>query len=158
MKVITLLCCLFPYFSNCQIRDTVPLKGANKVTVKNNRSVRQNFFLLQSSFLDKGYTVIINYKDLTVQTKDSLIENGTASYTLSGFAKGDSVVLTGSYKVMVVTSIMGEEKVYNYDIANSGFQGGLSRKMFAALENIAKGINGIIFYTKEKKKKRGFIL
>ena len=157
MKLTAILCFLFPYLSYSQESGALPIKDANKIIVKNGRPVRQNLFLLQSSLLNKGYTVIIDYKDFSVRTKDSLIENGTASYTLNGSVRGDSVLLTGTYQAKVITSIMGEEKTYSYDIAYSGFRGSLSRKIFAALEDIAREVKGDIFYIKEKKRKRGFI-
>lgn len=156
MRKLLLILLLFPFVSSSQSRSTVPVKKTNKIVVRNDKSGRENFVLLQSVLLSKNYTLIINRRDFTVNTRDSSIESGSSSF--NGVAKHDSVILTGKYKSRVVTSIFGqEEEIYTYDITNTGSKGTLPQMMFLLLDNIAKEIKGDRVYIYEKKKRKGAI-
>jgi hypothetical protein len=158
MRKLFIILFLLPFVTLSQSRDTIPVKKANKIIIKNGNSARENFVLLQTILINKKYTIIINRRDFTVNTKDSLIESGSSSYIISGVAKGDSVILTGKYKARVVTSIFGQQgEIYNYDITNTGSKGTIPQRMFLLLDSIANGIKGDRFYIIEKKRRKGSI-
>lgn len=158
MIKLSIILLLLPLATLGQDRAAIPIKKANKIIIKNGNSPRENFVLLQTILINRKYTVIINRRDFTVNTKDSLIESGSSSYIISGVATGDSVVLTGKYKSRVATSIFGQQgEIYNYDITNTGSKGTIPQRMFLLLDSIANGIKGDRSYIIEKKRRKGSI-
>jgi hypothetical protein len=158
MKTLLMLLLLLPWRIMAQTDSIQPIKKANKIIVSNGKSAIESFALLQELLLRKNYALIINRPLGAISTKDSLIEAGTASYVIRATIRGEQINLTGSYKTMVVTTVFTpEEKVYNYDIANSGSKGTLAQKTFTLLNQIAIELGGSRTYVREKRKKKGAI-
>jgi len=133
-------------------------KGANLLLIATKYNTNQNIFLLQKEFAKRGYHAMVDRQKLTVSTTDSIIEKGTAVYLFNGVVKDSTIELSGKFNLKVVASTFGDtEIVYKYDISYTGSKKALSKKLFALLTDIAKGIDGKISYVDDKEKKRGHV-
>ncbi|WEK17638.1 MAG: hypothetical protein P0Y49_12615 [Candidatus Pedobacter colombiensis] len=163
MQLILLLCFLSCFsFGQIndpirkQIKDSVLFKGVNKLVITNDKSLNQNLFLLQSEFMKRGYTVIVNRKQFTVSTRDSLTEHGTGAYVFNGHIISNGIELSGKYNVNVAATIFGDKgQVFKYDIEFLGAEKAMSKRLFFLLMDIAKSIEGEKIYVNETRKKRG---
>ncbi|WP_316814010.1 hypothetical protein [Pedobacter heparinus] len=141
-----------------QVLDSVLFKGVNKILIENDKSINQNLYLLQTELVKKGYQVSISRKLFRVSTKDSIIEGGRAAYVFNGQINANSIELSGKYNFKAASSILGESShVFKYDIAYSGAEKAISKKLFVLLMDIANHIDGKKTYIDETRKKRGAI-
>lgn len=116
----------------------------------------ENFKLLMSALTDNGFNIqAMNNDSFTIHTKERLSESVTVSYSLSGWAKENEIIVYGKYSSKVDVSLAGTNfKVFIYDIANTGGKGSVSRYTFELMEAVAKELNGNLFYIKQNTKKR----
>lgn len=148
MKPLLLILFLFPLCSFAQHRDTVAPKKANRIIVVTNKPARENFELLGAALLSSGYTIRMQNSDsLTVHTGEKQGDSYTVSYSISGQAKENEIVLSGKYSSQVDASISGtNRRVFVYDIANTGKRGSVPQQTFAALQELAGKLRGRLFY------------
>ncbi len=141
-----------------QVKDTVVFKGVNKIWIENAVPLNQNIYFLQQAFSKRGYDVIVNRKQFIISTKDSLIDNRSVAYVLNGLINSAGIELSGKYNLTVTASVMGERaRVFKYDIAYSGAEKGLSKRLFALLLDIAEELPGKKNFINETRKKKGSV-
>lgn len=148
MKPFLLILLLLPIYSFAQLKDTVAPKKANRIVVVTNRPAKENFELLRTTLLNSAYTIRMQNSDsLTVHTEEKLGDSYTVSYTISGWAKENEIVLRGKYSSKVDASISGTNyRVFVYEIANTGKRGSVPQQTFAVLQELARKLNGEVFY------------
>lgn len=141
-----------------KVTDSLVFKGVNKIWIENNQQINQNIYFLQQAFSKRGYDMVINRKQLVVETKDSLIDNRSVAYVLNGLITSSGIELTGKYNLVVAASVMGERgRVFKYDIVYSGAEKGLSKRLFALLLDIAEDLPGKKNFINETRKKKGSV-
>jgi len=148
MKQILLLITYFPLALFAQKRDSVAMPKANRIIISTNKPANENYKLLQTAFVNGGYTIDIKNDDsLLVQTAETRGNSVAISYHLNGIARENEIILYGKYSAGVDASIGGTgTKVFVYDIANTGKKGTASRSTFEAMNDIAKLFNRKIYY------------
>ena len=149
MKFIFILLFSSPLFSFAQQKDTVAIKGANRIIVVTNRPARDNYQLIILAFKDNGYILQeIDPDSLTVLTTPQRAESANTSYQMKGVARENEIIFSGTYSSRVESSISGASyKTFVNDISNAGKKGSASRYAFNVMDILAKQIPGKIFYT-----------
>lgn len=152
MKFIFILLFSSPLISFAQQKDTVAIKGANRIVVVTNRPARDNYQLIILVFKDNGYILQeINPDSLTVLTTPHRGQSADMSYQMKGVAKENEIILSGTYSSRVESSISGTSyRTFVNDISNTGKKGSASRYAFNAMDILANQIPGKIFYTFQK--------
>lgn len=159
MKPLILIALLLPVFSFAQTRDTIAMKKANRIIVVTNKPAQENFELLKLTLASNGFNIqAMNNDSLTIHTQERMGESVTVSYSLSGWAKDNEIILFGKYSSKVDVSYAGTNfKVFVYDIANTGGKGSVSKHTFELMKGIAKELDGNLYYTIQNTKKKSLL-
>lgn len=156
MKPLLLILCLWPLCSLAQQRDTVALNKANRIIVVTNKPAKENFELLRTTLFSSDYTIRMQNSDsLSVHTGEKPGHSYTVSYTISGLAKENEIILSGKYSSRVEASISGTtHRVFVYDIVNTGKKGSVPQQTFSALQELAAKLKGQLFYEVQPNRKK----
>ncbi|HWK57637.1 MAG TPA: hypothetical protein VNQ80_09875 [Parapedobacter sp.] len=153
-NVAYFFCLILPIGLYGQAGGTIAFEGTNALRIANTYQVNQNIFLLQAQLTERGYQVAVDRKNNILITRDSLIEGGGISYVISARIQPNEIILTGQYQTAVVTSVLSNrQEIYTYDITHEGRPNSLSKRMFRVLEELARNLEGTLYFIKEKKKR-----